>query len=498
MPQLLRLALAQDPALRTSRYLLRLATYVSTSTEADKQLRTSHVRLLPHLFKRSPLALTQTGPLRASTHLRQGPVTYQCIHSRERHGFPSTIRLPSCEWSPNVHIAQTRFRGTSKRHFHATPIASKTLLTGAIVTVFFKLARTVVTALPILWRWQWFKSYPRTMWTMAALPVVGIVGLVGLAYEEHPFTQRSRLMFIDEPTELQMAESSYPQLLSQYQRRFVPSSDSEYTAINEIATSLLDIVGPIRDWKLHVVKDDDVVNAFVTPTGKIFVFTGLLRMADDLDAVAAILAHELAHVLSRHGAEKMGFQYLARLGWDFVHSLLYTFTLNLPMLGDLAGRGVDATKDILSSLPYSRMCEKEADAIGLYLMSIAGYNPRAAVSFWNQLSSHDSSTPTYEFLSDHPSHAHRAEDLRTHLPAALKIYHARQHIAVEFEQARLSSAKRVEGVGKRHWHSIDDLNRELCRVLNSYVGRPLFGEETFIEKSLEVLESDDIKGVVAA
>ncbi|KAJ3206525.1 hypothetical protein HDU67_008106 [Dinochytrium kinnereticum] len=230
---------------------------------------------------------------------------------------------------------------------------------------------------------------------------------------------------------VQVAHENYPALLKQFGPQLVPVEHPDYQLTAKVALDIISVVGPeLRDWDLHVVEDDSVVNAFVIASGKIFVFTGLIRMCRSPDALAAVMAHEFAHVLSRHIGEQMGVAYLFQLGKDLLHSFLYTFTLNLPVLSDISGRTVDVMAPYLTDQPYSRMCESEADLIGLYLMALAGYNPREAVKFWETLAviDRESEESSPELLSDHPSHERRAEDLKEHLEAALEIYTARDRL----------------------------------------------------------------------
>ncbi|KAI8918283.1 peptidase family M48-domain-containing protein [Powellomyces hirtus] len=412
----------------------------------------------PPLHCRNPALHSKVGIIglrHQSPHLQRASLFHSPAHSTLQSTLQSSVHLVP----PSPLVSAKGIRSRLQR---------------PALACFLQVTRTIVTALPILWRWNFAKSHPKLMWALASIPLVGLLGLVGLAYEEHPFTERARLMFIDEPTELQMAADSYPTLVSRHRDQLLPSHHADYLAVGEIASELLKIVGPVREWKLHVIDDDRVVNAFVTPTGNIFVYTGLLRAAGNADAVAAILAHELAHVISRHGAEKLGFQHLARLCWDFVHSIVYTVTVNLPMLGDIAGRGLDFTKEMFTSLPYSRMCEKEADTIGMYLMSVAGYNPRAAVEFWAQMSRDGQAQADrpYEFLSDHPSHERRAEDLKLHLPAALEIYRSRQQIA-----AKVRDARRKDKTATSQALTMEDFNRGLFSVLQKHLAESLEREK---------------------
>ncbi|KAJ3050317.1 hypothetical protein HK097_008714, partial [Rhizophlyctis rosea] len=211
------------------------------------------------------------------------------------------------------------------------------------------------------------------MYVLASLPVIGVLGLIIYSYEPHPLTQRPRLMFIDPETELSHSLTSHNSLLSLHSARILPPSHPSHIITLRVCQALLSIIGPVegRQWEIYVVGDDSVENALVIPCGKIFVFTGLLKRVRTEAELAAVLSHELGHVLSRHGAEEMGFQHLSTLFTDLLHSTLYTLTLNLPFFSDIAGRSIDSTKEYITSMPYSRMCEREADVIGIYLMSMA-------------------------------------------------------------------------------------------------------------------------------
>ncbi|KAI9341119.1 peptidase family M48-domain-containing protein [Obelidium mucronatum] len=158
------------------------------------------------------------------------------------------------------------------------------------------------------------------------------------------------------------------------------------------------------------------------------------------DTLAAVLAHEMAHVLSRHSAEDMGVSQFFQLFLDAAHSILYTLNVNMPFLADLSGRAVDAAAPYLSTLPYSRLMEIEADVVGLFLMSVAGFNPQRASEFWKFLAKTDERQHQFaEFMSTHPSHQHRAIELAKHEAAAFEIYRAHKRIedALKLLLARL-------------------------------------------------------------
>lgn len=138
------------------------------------------------------------------------------------------------------------------------------------------------------------------------------------------------------------------------------------------------------EWEAHVIRERQA-NAFCLPAGKIFVFTGILRVAADDGELASVLAHEMAHALAHHGSERVARE---------------------------QGGG-----NILRSLHYDRMQESEADHIGVFLLPFAGYDPDEAVEFWQRMMSRGGAGLP-EFLSDHPSPETRIRDLRRWAPQA--------------------------------------------------------------------------------
>ncbi|KAJ3193939.1 hypothetical protein HK101_003787 [Irineochytrium annulatum] len=276
-----------------------------------------------------------------------------------------------------------------------------------------------------------------------------------------------------------IAEAAYPELLAQYKNRLLPQTDPVYQQCAKVALDIISVVGvDLREWDLHVIDDESTMNAFVISSGKIFVFTGILKICETPDALAAILSHELAHVLSRHIGEQIGVSHVFQLIQELLHSILYTLTLNLPMIADVTGRTLDATSPFLTVQPYSRMCESEADVVGLFLMSIAGYNPEAAVGLWRRFGEMEGADEMPEILSDHPSHERRAEELQEHLASALAIYRARGMIAAEFKKEAEARRKYPEGLpsntegvltttenGMAGRISMEDIDRSLYKVL---------------------------------
>lgn len=175
------------------------------------------------------------------------------------------------------------------------------------------------------------------------------------------------------------------------------------------------------EWEVVVFRDPSP-NAFALPGGKIGVHTGLLKAAENEDQLAAVIGHEVGHVLSKHANERMSQGFA-------VDAVLWLVNL---FIGDQAGIADDIAlqalglgADVGVLLPFSRAHETEADIIGLDLMARAGFDPRQALYFWQNMS-RVSAEQGLEFLSTHPSHGSRITELKNHMTPALELFeHAR-------------------------------------------------------------------------
>jgi predicted Zn-dependent protease len=166
-------------------------------------------------------------------------------------------------------------------------------------------------------------------------------------------------------------------------------------------------------WEFNVI-DDPSVNAFCMPGGKVIVYTGILKVTQNEDALAVVMGHEIAHALAHHGNERMSQGLVAQLGLtslDLALSQKPAATRQLLMTAAGAGAQLGVM------LPFSRKHESEADEIGLYLMAMAGYNPNEAAPFWGRMSSSGGGRPP-EFLSTHPDPAKRSANLKAMVPKA--------------------------------------------------------------------------------
>ena len=171
------------------------------------------------------------------------------------------------------------------------------------------------------------------------------------------------------------------------------------------------------DWEFRLI-EDEAANAFCMPGGKIVVFTGLMPVTGTEEGLAVVVAHEVAHAVANHGGERMSQLLLAELGGI---ALSKAIEEKPEQTRDLAMLAYGIGSQVAVLLPYSRQHESEADRIGLLLMAKAGYDPRQAVPFWERMAAQSGGQPP-EFLSTHPSHATRIEDIRSHMPEAVAIY----------------------------------------------------------------------------
>jgi len=170
------------------------------------------------------------------------------------------------------------------------------------------------------------------------------------------------------------------------------------------------------NWEV-VVFEDKTLNAFALPGSKIGVHTGLIDLVDNQHQLASVIGHEIGHVLARHSNERMSQKMGAQMGMSLIAAVAAPQT----PLGQtaLSLLGVGAQYGLI--MPFSRLHESEADVIGIELMAKAGFDPSESVTLWQKMAQASQGAQPVEFLSTHPSHATRIDDLRTHLPKAMKI-----------------------------------------------------------------------------
>lgn len=176
-------------------------------------------------------------------------------------------------------------------------------------------------------------------------------------------------------------------------------------------------------WEL-VVFDDPQVNAFALPGGKIGVYTGLLEVTENQHQLAAVIGHEIGHVIAEHGNERMSSSTLIGVGMDVTNQLLETNQIaNNNLIMAAIGVGVQ----VGVQLPFSRTHESEADLIGLDLMAKAGFKPQESVKLWENMSAASGGQRQAEFLSTHPSPDSRIIKLQQNMAPAQALFASAQN-----------------------------------------------------------------------
>lgn len=171
-------------------------------------------------------------------------------------------------------------------------------------------------------------------------------------------------------------------------------------------------------WEFNLVQDNSV-NAFCMPGGKIVVYEGLLHVTKDEASLAIVLGHEIAHAVAKHSAEQMSKQIKNQYGTQILGQVLSAAGVNsstTELAKVLAQKGLQ-----FRSLKYSRDNESEADHMGLIFAAMAGYDPNVAVSFWERMSQATGGNQS-DMFSDHPSDAKRIAAIKKELPEALTYY----------------------------------------------------------------------------
>ncbi len=240
-----------------------------------------------------------------------------------------------------------------------------------------------------------------------------------------PGTARDQIIFVSEEKELALGIGAFRAVLQQARL----SADAELNdMVNRVGRRIAAVVDkPEYHWEFVVIDDDTMVNAFALPGGKVAVYTGILKHTQTEAGLAAVMAHEVAHVLQRHGAERMSRGILDKIAEIGAIAGAAAGAVDPDLaLGAMSAYGVSVT------LPHSRRQESEADYIGLRLMAKAGYDPRETVSFWERMSGcprqmigrfcFRSNAAIPEFLSTHPSDVMRIQNITAWLPEVMPYY----------------------------------------------------------------------------
>jgi len=258
-----------------------------------------------------------------------------------------------------------------------------------------------------------------------------IGGLV-YAYESHiqecPVTGRRRFVALYPDQIKKISRQEFEASLEEYKSDILPNNHPSYERVVRVANKLLHANRDIRQiydksWTVTVV-DLPIQNAYVLPSGNIFVFSGMLKFCRNDDALAVILAHEMAHAIIGHGAEKI--TRASFISWVLLVPMAILWAV-IPNDGIafVTDWFINKVNTIFLELPFDRAMESEADEVGLQMMAKACYDVREAPVVWKIMELIDEDEinldKDLEFLSTHPAHCTRYESLLEQLASAVKI-----------------------------------------------------------------------------
>ena len=250
-----------------------------------------------------------------------------------------------------------------------------------------------------------------------------VATLVFVACKTNPFTGKQTLALVSNSQIFPMAFQQYNQFLSENK---VVRGTAEADMVKRIGQRIAiasekylnanGYQGYLEgyEWEYNLVQDDQV-NAWCMPGGKIVVYTGLLPVAQTEAGIAAVMGHEVAHALANHGQQRMSAGMLQQLGAVGTQVAIGNQD-PATQQAIMQAYGIGTT--VGGMLPFSRSHETEADQIGLYLMAIAGYNPDEAANLWLRMKANSGGQEPPEFLSTHPATDSRIANIRKMAPAA--------------------------------------------------------------------------------
>jgi len=241
-----------------------------------------------------------------------------------------------------------------------------------------------------------------------------------------PVTGRKQFSLLSSDQVQSMASNQYAQVLEEAQ---VVTNTEESRQLKRIGNDVKNAVQEYMrennraellegyNWEFNLLKND-MVNAWAMPGGKIAFYTGILPVCKNENGIAVVMAHEVAHAIARHGNERMSQGLAQQLGGVALQLAISDKPQQTQQLF-MTAYGVGSQVGVM--LPFSRLHESEADHMGLIFMAMAGYDPREAPELWKRMSARSDGAPP-EFLSTHPSHDTRIENLNEWMPEALEYY----------------------------------------------------------------------------
>ncbi|MFO0357047.1 MAG: M48 family metallopeptidase [Sphingobacteriaceae bacterium] len=252
------------------------------------------------------------------------------------------------------------------------------------------------------------------------------LGIVLFSCHKNAVTGKRSLNLVPEGELQAMSYSEYDKFLAEHPK--LPDNDNRVQLVRNCGNRIQKAVEKYYadkglsselngyKWEFNVV-DEQTVNAWCMPGGKVVFYTGILPVTQDEQGLAVVMGHEVAHAVARHGNQRMSQGMLVQFGGAMLSVALSQKPQATQQLF-LQSFGITSQ---LGMLKYSRKHESEADKMGLIFAAMAGYDPEAAVPFWERMASGGGQKPP-ELLSTHPSDETRIRDLKAFMPEAKKYY----------------------------------------------------------------------------
>lgn len=254
---------------------------------------------------------------------------------------------------------------------------------------------------------------------------LGVIGMITMACVKNPMTGRVSLQTVSDS---ELAASALTQYRTTLSKSKVITNTAEAQQVQVVGNKIKNAaeryyksIGREKalqnySWEFNLIEDKQV-NAWCMPGGKVAFYSAIMPVCKDETGVAVVMGHEVAHALAGHGNERVSQATMANVGGRLLGSTVKGSLSSV--LGQIYSTGAQ-----VGILAYGRKQELEADQMGLYLMAMAGYDPREAIPFWHRMEALSSGSRQAEFLSTHPNPENRRADMNKHMEKALSYYKA--------------------------------------------------------------------------
>lgn len=263
---------------------------------------------------------------------------------------------------------------------------------------------------------------------MKRILITTLFSIFIFACSTNKITGSKQLLLVSDGEMASMSLSEYQKVIST-SKVLSPATNKNAAMVQKVANRLITAITQYYNqnglsqeiaeykWEVNLI-DENTVNAWCMPGGKIVVYTGLLPVTQNETALAIVMGHEITHALAKHGAARMSEAMIANYGGMALSELVKNKPQETQNLFNTAV-GIGTNVGVL--LPHSRKNETEADKFGLRYAALAGYDPREAIAFWKRMSQQGGQKPPV-FLSTHPADEQRIADLQAIMDETLKNY----------------------------------------------------------------------------